>query len=107
MSAKYLHIGIPVTNKKPGMIYNEPMKLWMTEDIDGYDYKIEYLKYEEGTPFPEVMHKNPHIAYEVDDIEKYIEDGDEVLFGPKPNSKGNTFAFIMKDNVIIELCEKK
>ena len=23
MSATYMHIGIPITNKKPGMVYNE------------------------------------------------------------------------------------
>ena len=23
MSAEYMHIGIPITNKKPGMTYNE------------------------------------------------------------------------------------
>lgn len=30
MSAEYMHIGIPVTNKKPGMTYNEGLKLWMS-----------------------------------------------------------------------------
>ena len=44
-----MHIGIPVTNKKPGMVYNEDMKLWMSNPED-YDYVIEYLKFEEGTP---------------------------------------------------------
>lgn len=106
MSAKYMHVGIPVTNKKPGMIYNEPMKLWMTEDIDSYDYKIEYLKYEEGTPFPEIMHKNPHVAYEVDDIQKYIDDGDQLLFGPRVKPNGDQLAFIMKDDTIIELFQR-
>ena len=52
MSATYMHIGIPVTNKKPGMTYNEAMKFWVS-NVDDYDYKIEYLKFEEGTPFPE------------------------------------------------------
>ena len=39
MSATYMHIGIPVTNKKPGMVYNEDMKLWMSNPED-YDYVI-------------------------------------------------------------------
>ena len=45
MSAKYMHIGIPVTNKKPGMVYNEGGKFWAS-NVDDYDYKIEYLKFE-------------------------------------------------------------
>ena len=36
MAAEYMHIGIPVLNKKEGMTYN----------VDDYDFKIEYLKFE-------------------------------------------------------------
>ena len=71
MSAEYMHIGIPVTNKKPGMSYVESLKLWMSNP-DDYEYKIEYLKFEEGTPFPEIMHRAPHVAYKVDDIEIHL-----------------------------------
>lgn len=106
MAAKYLHIGIPVTNKKPGMTYVEPLKLWMSNP-DDYDYKIEYLKFEDGGPFPEIMHKNPHVAFEVDDAEPYLADADEVIFGPVTNDDGSRMAFIIKDCTIIELMEKK
>lgn len=106
MSAKYLHIGLPVTNKKPGMTYVEPLKLWMSNP-DDYDYKIEYLKFEEGGPFPEIMHKKPHVAYQVDDAEPYLQDADEVIFGPVTNDDGSRMAFIIKDCAIIELLEKK
>lgn len=106
MSAEYLHIGIPITNKKPGMTYNEDIKLWMSNP-DDYDFKIEYLKFEEGGPFPEIMHKNPHIAYRVEDMEPYLADADEVIFGPVTNDDGSRMAFIIKDNTIIELMEQK
>ena len=36
MAATYMHIGIPVTNKKPGTVYNEEMKLWMSNPEDVY-----------------------------------------------------------------------
>ena len=51
MSAEYMHIGIPITNRKPNMTYNEGAKFWVS-NVDDYDYKIEYLKFEEGTPSP-------------------------------------------------------
>ena len=73
MSAEYMHIGIPVTTKKPNMVYNDVLKFWVNTDVDAYDYKIEYLKFDEGTPFPEIMHKNPHVAYKVDDMEPYLQ----------------------------------
>ena len=106
MSAEYMHIGIPVTNKKEGMFYNEGLKAWMSNP-DDYDYKIEYLKFEEGTPFPEIMHKNPHVAYKVDDAEPYLKDADRILFGPIDAGDGVRIAFIVKDDAIIELYEKK
>jgi hypothetical protein len=106
MSAEYMHIGIPVTNKKPGMTYNEGLKLWMSNPED-YDYKIEYLKFEEGTPFPEIMHKNPHVAYKVDDAEHYIKDADQVLVPLTEIGPGTRIAFVIKDDTILELYEQK
>lgn len=106
MSAEYMHIGIPVTNKKPGMTHNEAMKFWVS-NVDDYDYKIEYLKFEEGTPFPEILHKQPHVAYKVDDLEHYIEDADRVICGPMEAGPGARLAFVVKDDAIIELYEQK
>ena len=106
MSAKYLHMGIPVTNRKPGMTYNEAGKLWMSNP-DDYDYKIEYLKFEEGTPFPEILHKNPHVAFQVDDMAPYLADADQVIFGPAAIADNTRIAFIIKDEAIIELMEVK
>ena len=52
MSAKYMHVGIPVLNKKPNMIYADWGKFWVNESVDAYDFKIEYLKFDEGTICP-------------------------------------------------------
>ena len=103
MSAEYMHIGIPITNKKPGMTYNEGAKFWVS-NVDDYDYKIEYLKFEEGAPFPEVLHRCPHVAYKVDSLEKYIADADSVICGPmQANDQGDQLAFVWKDGAILEL----
>ena len=70
-------------------------------------YKIEYLKFEEGTPFPEEIHRNPHVAYKVDDLEKYIADADSVICGPmEANEKGDRLAFVWKDGAILELYQE-
>lgn len=34
MSAEYMHIGIPITNRKPNMTYNEGAKFWVS-NVDG------------------------------------------------------------------------
>ena len=62
MAAEYMHIGIPVLNKKPNMVYNEWGGFWVNGSVDAYDYKIEYLKFEEGTRFPEILSKQPHVC---------------------------------------------
>ena len=50
MAAEYMHIGIPVLNKKPNMVYNEWGGFWVNGSVDAYDYKIEYLKFEGREP---------------------------------------------------------
>ena len=34
MAAEYMHIGIPVLNKKPNMVYNEWGGFWVNESVD-------------------------------------------------------------------------
>ncbi len=106
MSATYMHIGIPVTDLKEGMTYNEDMKLWMSNP-DDYDFKIEYLKFEAGTPFPAILHHNPHVAYLVDDIEAYVAKADQVIFPITAASETARLAFVIMDDAIIELYEDK
>ena len=107
MAAEYMHIGIPVLNKKPGMVYNEWGKFWVNESVDAYDYKIEYLKFEEGTHIPKKHTKQPHVAYKVDDADPYLADADRVIFEPKMLRDTVRLAFIVKDDAIIELYEEK
>ena len=107
MAAEYMHVGIPVLNKKPNMVYNEWGGFWVNESVDEYDYKIEYLKFEEGTRFPEILSKQPHVAYKVDDLERSLADADRVIFGPEVLSETDRLAFVVKDDAIIELYESK
>lgn len=104
MSATFMHVGIPITRKKAGMTYNADFHLWMSSP-DVCDFKIEYLKYEEETPFPEVMHKNPHVAFRVDDLDRYLAEADRVIFGPANAGETVRVAFIIKDDTIFELYE--
>lgn len=106
MAAEYMHLGIPVLNKKEGMVYDEGGKFWVS-NVDDYDFKIEYLKFEEGTPFPEVLSKEPHVAYKVDDLEHYMNQAQQVLCGPMEVGPGARLAFVRWDDAIVELFEQK
>jgi hypothetical protein len=107
MSAEYMHLGIPVLNKKPGMVYNEWGKFWVNECVDAYDFKIEYLKFEEGTRFPELLSKQFHVAYRVDDMEPYLAQVSQIVFGPEVLSDTARLAFVIMDDALIELFEQK
>ena len=52
-----------------------------------------------------MLHRNPHVAYKVYDLEKYIGDADSVICGPMPASGGARLAFVWKDGAVIELYE--
>ena len=107
MAAEYMHIGIPVLNKKPNMIFNEWGQFWVNESVDEYDYKIEYLKFEEGTRFPEILSKLFHVAYKVDDMDPYLEKADQIVFGPERLDEKVRLAFVFMDDALIELYEEK
>ena len=80
---------------------------WVNQSVDEYDYKIEYLKFEEGTRFPEILSKQPHVAYKVDDMTPYVEKAERVIFGPEVLSDTVRLAFVVMDDAIIELYEEK
>ncbi len=100
----FMHVGVPITTKKEGMNYVDGLNIWLSSTDN--EYTFEYLKFEEGTPFPEIMHKNPHIAYNVDCLEDHIATADSVIFGPAPFGDSARYAFIIKDDVIIELFQE-
>ena len=104
MGYKFMHVGVPTTQVKPNEIYVDKMKLYKTEASDS-NFNIEYLRFQDGTPFPEIMHVNPHVAYEVSSIEEAAK-GSKVIF--EPTDIGNAIiCFIVKDNVIYELYQPK
>ena len=107
MSAEDMHICIPVINKKPNMVYNEWGGFWVNTDTDSYDYKIEYLKFEPGSRFPEVIGKLFHVAYKVDNMDPYLAKAQTVVFGPEVLSPTARLAFIFMDDALIELYEEK
>ena len=105
MKTKFIHLGIPLNYKLPNMTYIEALKIWVTNPNDD-EYKIEYLYFEDGNPFPLIMQKQSHIAYQVNNIESCLGNG-EVIVEPMSISSIVRIAFIIKDGIIFELYEEK
>lgn len=102
---KINHFGVPTSVKQEGETYAEAMKLYLT-DFTQSPNKIEFLRFEEGSPMPELLQKVPHIAYEVPSIAEAME-GKEVLLEPFVVSDELTCAFIVEEGIPIELMEFK
>ncbi len=102
---KYHHLGIPTQIKREGETYLEPFKV----HVVGYEnspYGIEWMRYEPGSPVPELVRMVPHVAFEVEDLAAEIE-GKEILIPPNSPSEGVTVAFIVDNGAPIEFLKFK
>jgi hypothetical protein len=102
---KINHFGVPTSIKQENENYAEGMKLFLT-DFNNSPNKIEFLRFEEGSPMPELLQKVAHIAYEVPSLKEEME-GKEILIEPFVAGEGLTCAFIVEEGIPIELMEFK
>jgi hypothetical protein len=102
---RFHHIGIPTTEPKTGEAYSADSKLFIT-DIDSHPYRVEWLRFEPGSPMPELIQNVPHVAFEVDDLQKAVE-GKDILIQPKTLTNGLRIAFINEGGAPVEFIEKK
>ena len=99
------HIGIVTTEKVEGAVYNEGLKVWLT-DYSKSPNRIEFLTFEEGSCLPELVQKQSHIAYVVPSLEEELK-GKNVIFGPAGCDEHLTIAFIEEEGMAIEIMEIK
>lgn len=102
---KYHHLGIPTKNSIPGEVYLKDYKCCHF-GYEGSEFGIEWMRYEEGCPLPEIVKNVPHIAFEVDDIYEAIK-GRKVIIEPNSPSEGNIVAFIEENGAPIEFIQIK
>lgn len=86
------HIGIPTNKVKQDEIHLIHLKMFVT-DPEKSQNGIQWMRFEDGAPYPELVLTLPHIAFEVDDLAKAIE-GQKVIIEPNSPSEGLTVAFI-------------
>lgn len=98
---KLNHIGIVTTTPKGGEVYNEGMKVWLT-DYNESGNKIEWLRFAPDSWMDALIQSSTHIAYEVEDLDAEMA-GKRVLL-PKTDCGGGMFiAFVEEEGIPIEL----
>jgi hypothetical protein len=101
---KFHHVGIPAAGQRPGETYLEGAKLYVT-DVAASPYQIEWLRFEPGSPMPDQLKTQPHLAFEVDDLEAAMK-GKTVLLEPFVPMPGLLVAFIVEDGAAIEFMQR-
>ena len=75
--------------------------------VSGFEsrpYGIERMRFEEGSPIPEIIRTVPHLAFEVDNLEEALQ-GKEILTPPNSPSDGVVVAMIIHNGAPIELLQ--
>jgi len=103
MKLKYNHIGIPTTKRFEGEIDLAHLKVTVS-DHKSNPFGIQWMRYHDGASYPKLVTIIPHVAFEVDDLEKAIK-GKKVIIEPNSPSKGVMVAFIEDQGVPIELMQ--
>ncbi len=102
---KFHHVGIPSATKREGEVYLEAAKLYVT-DAEASPYRIEWLRFEDGSGMPEQLKTGAHVAFEVDDLQAAMA-GKTVLIEPFSPMEGVEVAFITDGEAVIELMRKE
>ena len=102
---KYHHLGIPTKEKHAHEKYFEKLKFYHA-GYETSEFGIEWMRFEEGSPLPEIVRTIPHLAFEVDDLDEAMA-GRKVIIAPNSPSEGIRVAFIEEDGAPVELLEIK
>jgi hypothetical protein len=100
---KYHHIGIPTKEPKPGETYFPALKFYHC-GYEESEFGIEWMRYKEGCPLPDLVQKVPHVAFQVKDVYAAIR-GKHVIIEPNSPSEGVVVAFIEENGAPIELIQ--
>jgi hypothetical protein len=100
---RYHHLGIPTTEARPGERYLEEFRMYVS-GFDGSPYGVEWMRFEPGSPVSELVRTVPHIAFEVDDLERELE-GKTLIGDPSSPSDGVRVAMILHNGMPVELME--
>lgn len=101
---EFNHVGIPTTTKRDAETHLADAKLYVT-DFNASPHKIEWLRFEEGSPMPELLQTTAHVAFMVDDLDAAMA-GKEVLLPPFEPMEGLKVGFVIDDGAPVEYMQE-
>ena len=100
---RYNHLGIPTTGRFEGEIDLPHLKMTVS-DHETNPFGVQWQRYWEDAPYPDLVKTIPHVAFEVDDLHAALEE-QTVIIKPNSPSDGWTVAFIEVNGAPIELMQ--
>ncbi len=100
---RYDHIGIPVKGEFAGEIDLPHLRITVSDHLNN-PFGIQWQRYWEDAPYPDMVKELPHVAFAVDDLEEALK-GQKVIIPPNSPSEGVTVAFIEVNGAPVELLE--
>jgi len=102
---KYHHMGIPTNERKGNERYYPELKAHFVE-FDTNPFGIEWMRFDEDNDSQEVIRKNAHIAFEVQNLDRELANrGFHVISPPCPTSDGIRDAIIEYNGALVQLIE--
>ena len=100
---KFNHLGIPTTGSFEGEIPLPHLKMTVSDHGDN-PFGIQWQRYWDDAPYPDLVKTVPHLAFEVDDLAAALE-GQRVIIEPNVPSPGVLVAFIEVRGAPVELMQ--
>ena len=99
------HFGVPVTDTQENETYLEGAKVSIT-DPDCHPYRVEYLRFDAGSPMHADVQNHAHAAFMVDDLDAALA-GKDVIVPAFDATDTLRVAFINDAGAVIELMQQK
>jgi hypothetical protein len=100
---RYHHMGIPTTEKKEGEVYDPKLKYTSTP-YDANEFHVQWHRFDDDCPLPEIVKTTPHVAFQVDDLNQEVE-GRNIILGPYSPIEGFRVAVIEENGAVVEFIE--
>lgn len=100
---KFDHIGIPTTDRFEGEIPLPHLQMTVSDHQDN-PFGIQWQRYWDDAPYPELVKTVPHVAFEVDDLATALE-GHRVIIETNSPSHGVVVAFVEVNGAPVELMQ--
>lgn len=103
MFMKFNHIGIPTTDRFEGEIDIPHLKITVSDHTNN-PYGIQWMRYWEDAPYPEMIKTIPHVAFEVEKLDLALKN-QKIIIPPNSPTPGVIVAMIEVNGAPVELMQ--